>query len=303
MKILRAVVTMLMVVTFVFLVLRLTGDPAQAILSEDATEDEYKHFREEWGLDKPLYEQYAVYVVNMFKGDFGKSFRDNRDVGIIIAERLPKTILLMSLSILFALAAGIPLGVYSALHRNSPGDRLAMGLSVFGFSIPNFFLGIILILIFSLKLKVLPSAGSDTLKHLIMPVIAIGLARMGSFARFTRSAVLSVMNKAYIRTAVAKGAGRLRVIYRHAMPNAAIPIVTIVGTSIGRIVVGGVVMENVFAWPGVGRLLVSSVATRDLAVVQGVVIVISISMVMANLLVDLLYGVLDPRIRISKKEN
>ena len=177
-----------------------------------------------------------------------------------------------------------------------------MGLSVFGFSIPNFFLGIILILIFSLQLKILPSAGSDSWKHLIMPVVTIGLARMGTFSRFTRSAVLSVLNKAYIRTAVAKGAGKLRVIYRHALPNAAIPIVTVIGTSIGRIVVGGIVIENVFGWPGVGRLLVTSVGFRDLAVVQGVVIVMSISMVLANLGVDILYGVLDPRIRISKKE-
>ena len=301
-KILRAIITMLMVVTFVFFVLRLTGDPAQAILSEDSTDEEYTEFRELWGLDKPLYEQYGVYIVKMIKGDFGKSYLDNRDVGTVIAERLPKTFLLMGAAILFSLSLGIPLGVYSALHRNSFGDRLAMGSSVFGFSIPNFFLGIILILIFSLQLKILPSAGSDTWKHLIMPVLTIGLARMGSFSRFTRSAVLSVLNKAYIRTAVAKGAGKLRVIYRHALPNAAIPIVTIIGTSIGRIVVGGVVIENVFGWPGVGRLLVTSVGTRDLAVVQGVVIVMSISMVLANLIVDVLYGVLDPRIRISKKE-
>ena len=301
-KIFRALITMLMVVTFVFLVLRLTGDPAQAILSEDSTEEEYQEFREEWGLDKPLYEQYSIYITSTFKGDFGKSFLDNRDVWTIIIERLPKTFLLMASSILFALSLGIPLGVYSALHRNSFGDRFTMGLAVFGFSIPNFFLGIILILIFSLQLKILPSAGSDTWKHMIMPVLTIGLARMGSYSRFTRSAMLSVLNKAYIRTAVAKGASRLRVIYSHAMPNAAIPIVTIIGTSIGRIVVGGVVIENVFAWPGIGRLLVSSVATRDLAVVQGVVIVMSISMVLANLIVDLLYSVLDPRIRITRKE-
>ncbi len=303
MKILRAVITMLLVVTFVFIVLRVTGDPAQAILSEDATEEEYQHFRKEWGLDKPLHEQYFAYLINMAKGDFGKSFRDNRDVRIIIAERLPKTIVLMSSALLFSLCIGIPLGIYSALHRNSIGDRLSMGLSVFGFSIPNFFLGILLILIFSLWLKIMPSAGSDSWLHIIMPMVTIGLGKMGSYARFTRSAVLSVLNKAYIRTAVAKGASRMRVIYRHAMPNAAIPIITIVGTSIGHIVVGGVVIENVFAWPGVGRLLVSSVATRDLALVQGVVIIVSISMVIANLLVDVMYGIVDPRIRISKKED
>jgi peptide/nickel transport system permease protein len=292
---------MLIVVTFVFLVLRITGDPAEEMLPDDATDEEYEEFRQQWGLDRPLYEQYAVYILNIFKGNFGKSYQDNRDVRVLIGERLPKTLYLMITSICFSLIISIPLGVYSSLHRNSFGDRSVMALAVFGFSMPNFFFGIILILIFSMHLKMLPSAGSDTWAHLIMPVLTGGLSRMGSYSRFTRSAMLSVMNKPFIRTAVAKGASRNQVVYGHALPNAAIPIVTIVGTSIGGIVAGSVIIETIFAWPGIGRLLVSSVASRDLAVVQAVVLILSLCMVLANLCVDLLYGVLDPRIRIKKE--
>lgn len=296
----RAIITMILVVTFVFVVLRMTGDPAQAMLPDDATEQELQDFREIWGLDKPLHEQYAVYWLNLFKGNMGQSYRDRRAVNVIMAERLPKTVYLMSVSLMLAVVLAIPLGVKAALNRNSFIDRFAMGTSVFGFSMPNFFLGILLILLFSVKLNVLPSSGSDSWKHMIMPVITTGISYMGSYSRFTRSTMLSVLNKPYVRTAIAGGLPRNRVIYGHALPNAAIPIVTLVGTSIGRIVSGSIVVETVFAWPGVGRLLVTSVGSRDLAVVQGIVLLLSLSIVAANLAVDLVYGLLDPRIRTKK---
>ncbi len=298
-KTLRAFFTTFLLVVFVFFVLRITGDPAQAMLPDDATEEDYIEFRQLWGLDKPLMEQFYIYCKNFVHGDFGQSYKDGRDVFEIISQRLPKSVWLMGMSIIFSIVVGLPLGIYAALHRNSFGDRFIMGTAVFGFSMPNFFLGIMFILIFSMKLHWLPSAGSDTWLHLLMPMITIGMTRMGSYARYTRSAMLNVLSKPYIITAKAKGASRNRMVYLHALPNAAIPIVTVIGTSIGHMVGGSVVIENVFAWPGVGRLLVSSVAVRDLPVVQAIVIIMGLAMVLANLLVDFTYGLLDPRIRVT----
>ncbi len=299
-KIFRALVTMLLVVTFVFVVLRITGDPAQTILPEDSTEQERQEFRAEWGLDKPIHQQYFKYWSNFFQGNMGKSYRDNRNVIDIMSERLPKTLNLMVLSIILSVIISIPLGVKAALNRNTLIDRLSMSTAVFGFSMPNFFLGILLILLFSVKLKILPSSGSDSWKHIILPLITTGITHLGSYSRFTRSSMLSVINKPYIRTATAGGLSRNKVIYGHALPNAAIPLVTIIGGSVGRIVSGSIVVETVFAWPGVGRLLVTSVGSRDLAVVQAIVLLLSISIVAANLVVDLVYGLLDPRIRTNK---
>ena len=298
-KTLRAFITTFLLVVFVFFVLRITGDPAQAMLPDDATEEDYIEFRQLWGLDKPLLEQFYIYCKNFIHGDFGQSYKDGREVFEIISQRLPKSIWLMGMSIIFSIVFGLPLGIYAALHRNSFGDRFVMGTAVFGFSMPSFFLGIMFILIFSMRLHWLPSAGSDTWLHLLMPMITIGLSRMGSYARYTRSAMLNVLSKPYIITAKAKGANRNRMVYLHALPNAAIPIVTVIGTSIGHMVGGSVVIENVFAWPGVGRLLVSSVAVRDLPVVQAIVIIMGLAMVLANLLVDFTYGILDPRIRVT----
>jgi peptide/nickel transport system permease protein len=298
-KTLRAFITTFLLVVFVFFVLRITGDPAQAMLPDDATEEDYIEFRQMWGLDKPLMEQFYVYCKNFIHGDFGQSYKDGRDVFEVISQRLPKSVWLMGMSIIFSIVVGLPLGIYAALHRNSFGDRFVMGAAVFGFSMPNFFLGIMFILIFSMRLHWLPSAGSDTWLHLLLPMITIGMTRMGSYARYTRSAMLNVLSKPYIITAKAKGANRNRMVYLHALPNAAIPIVTVIGTSIGHMVGGSVVIENVFAWPGVGRLLVSSVAVRDLPVVQAIVIIMGLAMVLANLLVDFTYGLLDPRIRVT----
>ena len=298
-KTLRAFITTFLLVVFVFFVLRITGDPAQAMLPDDATEEDYIEFRQMWGLDKPLMEQFYVYCKNFIHGDFGQSYKDGRDVFEVISQRLPKSVWLMGMSIIFSIVVGLPLGIYAALHRNSFGDRFVMGAAVFGFSMPNFFLGIMFILIFSMRLHWLPSAGSDTWLHLLLPMITIGMTRMGSYARYTRSAMLNVLSKPYIITAKAKGANRNRMVYLHALPNAAIPIVTVIGTSIGHMVGGSVVIENVFAWPGVGRLLVSSVAVRDLPVVQAIVIIMGLAMVLANLLVDFTYGILDPRIRVT----
>lgn len=295
----RTLLTLLFVVTFTFVVLRTSGDPVQSLLGPDATVEEIAQFREEWGLDRPLPEQYGRYVLNMARGEFGKSYRDGRPVTDIIAERVPWTLLLGLTAYGLAILVGVPAGILAALRRNTALDRLIMSFAVLGFALPNFFFGILLILLFSLSLRWLPSSGTGTLGHLVMPTLALGLFTAGTLARFTRSAMLEVLGKLYMRAATAKGAPPARRILRHALPNAAIPVVTILGLNLGALIGGAIVVETVFAWPGVGRLLVSAVTSRDLAVVQALTLLIAFTMVMANLAVDLLYGVLDPRIRVS----
>ncbi|OGA09448.1 MAG: ABC transporter permease [Betaproteobacteria bacterium RIFCSPLOWO2_02_64_14] len=290
---------MWLVTTFAFLILRLSGDPIEILLGDQAEPEVIDHYRALYGLDRPLHEQYFKYFAGIAGGDFGFSLVDQRPVLTVIAEAVPATLQLGLTALLVSVAIGIPLGIVAALNRNKPIDRFVMIFAVFGFSIPNFFLGILLILLFSLWLRVLPSSGMGTLWHLVMPAITLGTAASGSLARFTRSSMLDVLNKLYMRTAAAKGVPRLRRIQWHALPNAAIPVVTVLGFRLGDLVAGSIVTETVFAWPGVGRLLVTSVSGRDLAMVQGILLMTAFTMVIANLLVDLAYGWIDPRIRAS----
>lgn len=298
-KLLRALVTVLIVLTFVFVVLRMSGDPIDSLVGDDAPPDVVEYYRAKYGLDLPIHEQYIRYFQGIAQGDMGRSFKDERDAVEVVMERVPKTLQLGLVSFAVSLLIGIPLGVLAALNRNTALDRFTMGFAVFGYSIPNFFLGIVLILGFAMWLRLLPSSGSGTLAHMIMPVITLGTAGAGSLARFARSSMLEVLNKSYMRAATAKGVPWFRRISWHALPNAAIPIVTIIGFRLGDLIAGSVVTETVFAWPGVGRLLVTSVGSRDLAIVQTILIVVALTMVVANLLVDLIYGWVDPRIRIS----
>jgi peptide/nickel transport system permease protein len=299
-KSMRTFLTLLFVVTFTFVVLRTSGDPVQSLLGPDASNEEIAQFREEWGLDRSLGEQYLLYAVNLARGEFGKSYRDGRPVSEIIWERVPATVLLGVTAYLLAILVGVPAGILAALRRNTVLDRAIMSFAVLGFALPNFFLGILLILLFSLSLQWLPSSGIGTPAHLIMPALTLGVFSAGTIARFTRSAMLETLSKLYMRAAAAKGAPPLYRILRHALPNAAIPVVTILGLNLGALIGGAIVVETVFAWPGVGRLLVSAVTARDLAVVQGLVLLLAVTMVAANLTVDLLYGVLDPRIRTGR---
>lgn len=300
-KTLRAVITMWLVVTFVFFVLRLSGDPTMILLPDDIDEATRDFYRRLWGLDRPILVQYWSYLAALLQGDFGISFRNNLDAFGLVWNRVPKTALLTGTALLISLLIGIPLGIIAALYRDSWLDRAVMAVSVFGFSMPNFFLGILLILIFSLNLRVLPSSGSGTWAHLIMPAATLGISFAAQFARYTRSSMIDVLNKAYMRTARSKGAGPWRRVNLHALPNAAIPVVTILGTKMGELLGGAVITETVFAWPGIGRLLTNSVATRDLAVVQCIMILLALTMVVANSLTDLAYGWLDPRVRVGAK--
>lgn len=298
-KVFRALVTMWIVVTFAFLILKLSGDPIEIMLGDEADTDVIEYYRALYGLDRPLHEQYVKYFVGIVSGDLGFSLIDEQDVVEMIMEAVPHTLLLGLTALGLSLIIGVPLGIIAALNRNKAIDRFTMTFAVFGFSIPNFFLGILLILMFSLWLRWLPSSGMGTFWHILMPAITLGASSAGSLARFARSSMLEVLNKSYMRTATAKGVPRRQRIQWHALPNAAIPLVTVLGFRIGDLVSGSIITEAVFAWPGVGRLLVSAVAAKDLAVVQGILLMVALTMVIANLIVDLIYGWVDPRIRTS----
>lgn len=300
-KLLRTVLTLWFVVTFTFVVLRTSGDPVVALLGGDAQPAEIEQFRRQWGLDQPLFVQYLRYIGQMAVGNFGESLREHRPVLTIIMERVPATVMLGLAAYLMAVLVGVPAGILAALRRGSWVDRTIMALAVAGFALPNFFMGILMILLFSLVWQVLPSSGTGTIWHFVMPAVTLGTFTAGTLARFTRSAMLEVLEKPFMRAAAAKGVPRIRRILLHALPNAAIPIVTIIGLNLGQLIAGAIVVETVFAWPGVGRLLVVAVSQRDLALVQGLVLVIGCTMVLANLLVDLTYGLLDPRIRGGAK--
>lgn len=295
-RILRALLTVAICVSAVFLALRLAGDPADIMLSIETPPDVRAHYRELWGLDRPLPEQYLRYLASVVRGDFGLSFADDRPAFAAVVDALPKTVLLGACALMLALLIGMPLGVLAALRHNSAVDRFAMAVAVLGYAIPIFFLGILLILLFALKLRVLPSAGSETLWHLILPVVTLALPLAGRLARFARTATLEVLGKPFIRAARARGVMPLSVILRHALPNAAVPLLMFIGIEIGHILAGSAVVETIFAWPGIGRLLVDSVSTRDLAVVQAVILTVTVVMVAANLLVDILHILLDPRL-------
>jgi peptide/nickel transport system permease protein len=296
-KLVRALVTLWLVVTVVFVLLRAAGDPVLVLLPEQTNLSVIDAYRERWGLDRPLPVQYAYYLASVLHGDLGRSLRDGREAVDIVLERLPRTLELGFCALALALLLGIPAGAIAALNRGTLIDRILMLVSVLGYSLPTFFLGVLLILLFSLTLRWLPSSGTGTPLHLIMPAITLGTFIAATLARFTRSAVLDVLAQPYMRTAKAKGLARWQQIVRHAFPNAAIPVVTLLGLIVGHLVAGAVIIETVFAWPGVGRLMVTAVSSRELAVVQTIVLLVAVSMVIANLAVDLLYGWLDPRLR------
>ena len=293
----RALVTIFLVLSFAFVILRLSGDPAMLIMSPDAPPEALEAFRRGWGLDAPLWKQYLGFFMNLLQGNFGQSMRDSSPAMDLVIERIPATLAITLPAFALKLLIGIPAGVFAALRRNSMADRLVMSVSVAGYTIPSFVLGLVLVLIFAVGLGWLPSGGNATWQHAILPIVTLSLGGAAVLARFTRSAMLEVMGQPYIRTASAKGLLWRKVVRGHALPNAAIPTVTVVGFMVGSLIAGAVVVESVYSWPGAGRLLVSAVANRDLAVVQCLLLLVAATMVSANLLVDALYGLIDPRLR------
>jgi len=289
----------------VFLLIHLSpGDPALIILGEDRSPQAIAQIHQELGLDKPLYVQYVIWLDHIAHGDWGRSITTHQPVAIAITERLPATFELGITALVWSLLVAIPLGTIAAVRRGSVADQLASGVTVAGVSIPNFFIGIVLIFVLSVSLRLFPFGGYvpffqdplESLHHVALPAIALGTAGAAINMRFTRSSMIEVLSHDYIRTAWAKGASWRRVVFVHALKNALIPVVTIVGLQIGGIIEGAVVTETVFTWPGVGRLAVESIFNRDYTVVQGIVLVAAFSYMSANLLVDLIYAWLDPRI-------
>ncbi|WEX08662.1 ABC transporter permease [Chelativorans sp. AA-79] len=293
----RALLTLWAVLTFTFIVMRLTGDPASQLLPDNATEEIIQRFRARWGLDQSIFTQYLIYMKNLLQFDFGVSIANSRPALVVALERVPATLQLTTIAFALTLALGLPAGIICALNRGKWPDQALMMVSTLGYSLPNFVLGIALVYIFALAFRLLPSSGSATAAHLVLPVITLGFSGAAVIARFTRAAVLDVLEKPYICAAMAGGESYRATILRHVLPNAAIPVVTIIGFTVGGLIGGSIIVEQVFAWPGIGRLLVDTVGMRDFAVTQTLVMIFAVAMTAANLIVDILYGFLNPRMQ------
>ncbi|HEV7250432.1 MAG TPA: ABC transporter permease [Shinella sp.] len=284
----------------VFLVLHLIpGDPARMAAGPDASEADIEQIRVNHGLDKPIVVQYGIYLEKIIRGDLGESFQTLAPVTEGIARTFPATLELAVAGMLIAVVLGVPIGIYSALHPRGTADRLVTSLAVLGISMPGFFLGLVLMLVFASMLNWLPPTGRGSFAHLVLPSLTLGLPYVASFARLTRSSMLDVFSEDFIRTARAKGLSWRKLTYRHALRNASIPLVTMLGLDFGRLLGGAVIVEKVFAWPGMGRYMVDAIMVRDIYVVQGTILVFAASVVVINLLVDVIYGALDPRIVYS----
>ncbi len=294
----QAVLVLLGVSFVVFFILYLTGDPALVLLPPDATAEDIRNFRQAMGFNDPFIVQYGRFLGGALRGNFGQSVRHGEPAFPLVLERLPATFQLSGAALLVALLLAIPAGVVSAVRRNTAVDYVATVVALLGQSMPTFWLGIMLILIFSVQFNVLPSSGRGGLEHLVLPAVTLGLFTTARITRLTRSGMLEVLNQDYIRTARAKGVSGRPVVWKHAFKNAAIPIVTIVGIELGTLLGGSVITETIFAWPGVGRLSVQAIYNRDYPVVQAAVFLLASTFVLVNLVVDLLYTYLDPRIRL-----
>ena len=297
-RILLLIPVILGVTFLVFSIMHFTpGDAALTILGERAPEAEVQALREEMGLNDPLPVQYLRYISKAVRGDFGRSYKTNRSVFDEVFARFPATLKLTSAAMLLAVLIGIPVGIISATKQYTLTDSITMILALVGVSMPVFWLGLMLILVFSVKLGVLPSSGSATLKHLILPAFSLGVGSAAIITRMTRSSMLEVIRQDYIRTARSKGVSERKVINKHALKNALIPVVTVVGLQFGSLLGGAVLTETVFSWPGVGRLMVDSIKSKDTPMVLASVIFISVTFRFVNLLVDILYAYIDPRIK------
>jgi len=299
-RLLLTIPVLLGVATLVFALIHLVpGDPAQSMLGEGASPGEVTALRHSLGLDRPLLTQYASFLGGAVRGDLGTSFRYGTPVTREIAARLYRTVQLAVSAMLVALMVALPLGILAAVFRATIIDYIAMTTALAGISMPNFWLGPLLAILFSVRLGWLPVAGTGTLAHLVLPSVTLGAALAAILARMTRASVLEELRELYVLAARARGLSRTRAVVRHAFRNSLIPIVTIVGLQFGAVLTGTIITETIFAWPGVGRLLIQSISFRDYPLVQGCILFISITYVFVNLVTDLAYGWLDPRIRFE----
>ncbi|HLW58590.1 MAG TPA: nickel ABC transporter permease [bacterium] len=297
-RLLQLVPVLLSVSILVFLMIHLVpGDPVQVMLQDYGSAEQAQALRHTLGLDRPLPLQFGLFVWRLAHGDLGRSIRTGRPVASEIALRLPYTLRLTAASMVVAIALGLVFGTLAAIHHRRLLDYAATVVALAGISLPSFWFGLVLILIFSYYLRWLPPAGADTAGSLILPAVTLGTGAASIIARLCRSSLLEVLRQEFIRTARAKGAGELRVLYRHGLRNALIPMLSIVGLQFAGLLGGAVIVESVFGWPGLGRLAVDAIFNRDIPVIQGVVLVAAAIFVAVNLCVDLLYALVDPRIR------
>jgi ABC-type dipeptide/oligopeptide/nickel transport system permease component len=300
-RLLLTIPVLLGVATLVFALIHfIPGDPAQAMLGEGASPEDVEQLRDRLGLNRPLVVQYGSFLRGLLRADLGVSLRNDQPVTEQILERMPATAELAFAAMLVAVVIALPLGIVAAVWRGTAIDFSAMTLSLVGISVPNFWLGPLLAILFAVELGWLPVGGRGTLAHLVLPAFTLGAALAAILARMTRASLLEELREPYVLAARAKGVSRARAVLRHAFRNSLIPIVTILGLQFGVVLTGAVITETIFAWPGIGRLLIQSISFRDYPTVQGCVLLIAITYVGVNLITDLTYGFLDPRIRVDK---
>jgi peptide/nickel transport system permease protein len=287
------------VLTIVFLLQHMSGDPTSLLVPVDAPESARAELRSQLGLDRPLGEQYAAFLGNVAMGNLGRSYQSQQPAMLLVLDRLPDTLLLTTTALGLSLLVALPLGIYAAVRRNSWVDAVASGFSLIGQAMPVYWIGLLAILLFAVHWRVLPSMGGGSLRALVLPACTLAMYSAANLMRMTRSAMLDVLHQDYVRLARAKGLSSAKVLVKHALRNAAVPIVTVVGLQFGGLLGGAVITETVFAWPGVGRLAVSAVQHRDFPVVQAVTLVVALIFSGINLAVDLLYALLNPRIRLA----
>ena len=299
-RVLQAIPTIIIIVLIMFILVRiLPGDPARIIAGLEATEEDVERIRIILGLNKPLHEQFIDYLYSLVSGDLGTSLRFGTPVLSEILNRFPRTLELALAAEALAILFGIPIGIYAALKPNSLGSYISSVVSLIGSSMPIYWLGLMLIYVFSVELRLLPSHGAESPQHLILPALTLSTLLMGNIVRITRASMLDALHSNYIMTARSKGLSERIVVYRHAFRNALIPIVTILGLQLGSLLGGAILTETVFAWPGIGLLLVDSIFYRDYPLIQGIVLFYAIILVTINLVVDILYAYIDPRVKTS----
>ena len=292
--------TVLGVVSLVFLLRpMIPGDPVDYMLGENALPADREVLRAQFNLDKPVFQQYLIYLGQVLTGDLGRSIHTRRPVLNMIMERYPSTLMLAAAATFVALLVALPIGVLSAVKKDTLADNLSRVGALLGISMPNFWLGPLLIILFSIQLGWLPVSGKGGPLHLILPAVTLGTAMAAILARMTRSSMLEIIREDYVTTAKAKGLSQTRVIFKHALKNAIIPILTLVGLQFGALLAGSIITETIFAWPGIGSLVITAINSRDFPLLQGLVMTISLSYVLINLATDLFYALADPRIRLG----
>ncbi|WP_018752093.1 ABC transporter permease [Paenibacillus sanguinis] len=298
-SLLQMIPVLVLISLIVFILVRVTGDPVALMLPETATDEDRALLTQELGLNEPLYKQYGLFIMNAVQGDFGTSFRYNQPALPLVLERLPASFELAVAAMVFAIVIAVPAGIWSAVKRNTFSDLFISGFSVLGKAMPNFWMGIMLILFLSVIFKIFPVSGRGGFSHLVLPAVTLGVGLAAQMTRLIRSSMLEILSQDYIRTARSKGIVEAVVVGKHALRNGLIPVVTIMSLQFTSLIGGTLITETVFAWPGLGQLLVSAVNTHDMAIVQAAVFVIAVFVILMNLLTDVVYRLLDPRIKYS----